>query len=184
VGTGTLTLTGANLYAGGTTVSQGALVVSNQTGSGTGTGAVSVDHGTLGGNGIIGGAVTARTGSFLAPAFGSKKQVTLTLQSSLTLQAGATYIYTFKARDSQVRTDLLIANSVTINGAKIKLKGKTQGTLAPGLILTVINNTDADPITGTFSNLADGAIVNVKGNNLQASYTGGDGNDLTLTVVP
>jgi hypothetical protein len=48
----------------------------------------------------------------------------------------------------------------------------------------VISNTSVNPISGTFSNLADGAIVNVKGNNLQASYTGGDGNDLTLTVVP
>jgi hypothetical protein len=52
------------------------------------------------------------------------------------------------------------------------------------LILTVINNTAAAAITGTFSNLADGAIVNMNGNNLQASYEGGDGNDLTLTVVP
>jgi hypothetical protein len=40
------------------------------------------------------------------------------------------------------------------------------------------------PIAGTFSNLPDGAIVTVNGNRLQASYEGGDGNDLTLTVVP
>jgi hypothetical protein len=37
---------------------------------------------------------------------------------------------------------------------------------------------------GTFHNLRDGVIVNVNGNNLQASYVGGDGNDLTVTVVP
>jgi hypothetical protein len=48
----------------------------------------------------------------------------------------------------------------------------------------LLGNTSANPINGTFSNLADGAIVNVNGNNLQVSYTGGDGNDLTLTVVP
>jgi hypothetical protein len=72
----------------------------------------------------------------------------------------------------------LIAEGVTIDGAKIKLKGKTQGTLTPGLTLTVISNTNADPISGTFSNLADGSIANVNGNNLLASYTGGDGNDL------
>jgi len=183
VGTGTLTLTGPNLYAGGTTVSQGALVVSNQTGSGTGTGAVSVDHGTLGGNGIIGGAVTVRTGSFLAPAIGSKKQVTLTLQSSLTLQAAATYTYSFKARNNEVRTDLLIANGVSINGAKIKLKGKTQGTLTPGTVITVISNTSASPISGTFSNLFDGSTITIGNNTFQADYEGGDGNDLTLTVV-
>ena len=50
--------------------------------------------------------------------------------------------------------------------------------------MPVISNTSATPIAGTFSNLPDGAIVNVNGNNLQASYEGGDGNDLTLTVVP
>ena len=47
----------------------------------------------------------------------------------------------------------------------------------------IINNTAATPIAGTFSTLPNGAIVNVNGNNLQASYEGGDGNDLT-TVVP
>jgi hypothetical protein len=50
--------------------------------------------------------------------------------------------------------------------------------------MTVIKNTAVTPISGTFSNLPDGAIVTVNGNNLQASYEGGDGNDLTLTVVP
>ena len=48
----------------------------------------------------------------------------------------------------------------------------------------MISNRSANPINGTFSNLADGAIVNVGGTNFQADYEGGDGNDLTLTVVP
>jgi hypothetical protein len=50
--------------------------------------------------------------------------------------------------------------------------------------LTAISNTSATPIAGTSSNLADGAILTVNGNNFQASYEGGDGNDLTLTVAP
>ncbi|MGH8095420.1 MAG: hypothetical protein ACREIF_18460, partial [Chthoniobacterales bacterium] len=75
-------------------------------------------------------------------------------------------------------------NGVTVNsGASFNLSGTTKGTLTSGLILTVISNTSANPISGTFSNLADGAIVSVNGNNLQASYEGGDGNDLTLTVL-
>jgi hypothetical protein len=48
----------------------------------------------------------------------------------------------------------------------------------------VISNTSANPIAGTFSNLPNGGIVNANGNNLQANYEGGGGNDLTLTVVP
>jgi hypothetical protein len=77
----------------------------------------------------------------------------------------------------------VIAKGITINGATIKLKGKTQGTLTPGTVLTVISNTGANPISGTFSNLPEGAIVTVNGNNFQASYEGGDGNDLILTVL-
>jgi hypothetical protein len=37
---------------------------------------------------------------------------------------------------------------------------------------------------GTFRKLPDDGIVTINGNNLQANYEGGDGNDLTLTVVP
>jgi autotransporter-associated beta strand protein len=189
VGTGTLTLSGSNSYTGGTTVSAGTLVLTNTSGSGTGTGAVSVTSGTLGGSGIISGAVTVGTGSgtgvFLAPAHGGKKQLSLTIQSSLTFNADSTYTYTFKAKRNRSKTDKVVANGVTINsGATFDLSGTTQGTLTQGIVLTVIKNTAATPISGTFSNLPEGEIVTVNGNTLQASYEGGDGNDLTLTVVP
>ena len=79
----------------------------------------------------------------------------------------------------------MIANGVTINGgASIALSGQTKGALKQGLTLTLLSNTSANPISGTFANLPDGGIVTINGNNFQASYEGGDGNDLTLTVVP
>ena len=178
-------MSGASTYTGATTVSAGTLNVANSSGSATGTGNVQVNGGTLGGSGIIGGAVTIGSGAFLAPALGAKKKTTLTVQSNLTFSAGATYTYTFQARGRKARTDLVVANGVTINGgATINLQGQAQGTLEQGTALTLIKNTAATPISGTFSNLPDGGIVNVNGNNLQADYAGGDGNDLTLTVVP
>ena len=60
----------------------------------------------------------------------------------------------------------------------------SSGRLNVGTTFTVISNTAATPIAGTFANLPDGSMITIKGNNLQASYEGGDGNDLTLTVVP
>lgn len=76
VGRGTLTLTNANRYSGGTVIRSGTLRVTNASGSGTGAGAVNVNGGTLGGSGIIAGAVTVGMGSgrtaVLAPGAGTK----------------------------------------------------------------------------------------------------------------
>ena len=189
VGTGKLKLTGANTYSVGTNVEAGTLVVANADGSGTGPGPVKVTSGRLGGNGVIAGETRIGTGSgrgaFLAPAAGTTVQATLTIQSALTFNSDATYAYTFRANRNRAETDQVIANGVTINsGATIALNGHTRGTLSQGTVMTLISNTSADPISGTFSNLPDGGIVTINGNNFQTSYTGGDGNDLTLTVVP
>ena len=185
VGTGTLTLTGANTYTDGTTVTAGTLLIANTEGSGTGSGAVVISSGTLGGSGTISGAVTIETGAFLAPAGGSQIQSTLSLLSSLTFNDNATYTYTFKAKRKQAKADKVIANGVTIaSAAIINLSGRIQGQLSQGFVLTLIRNTSATPISGAFSNLPDGGIVTINGNNFLASYEGGDGNDLTLTVVP
>ena len=189
VGLGVLTLSGVNLHTGGTSVESGTLLVTTKHGSGTGTGAVQVKAGTLGGSGLVAGAVTVGTGTgggaVLAPAAGAPKQATFTTQSALRFKPDATFVSTFKAKGNKARSDRVNANGITIeNGATFSLSGTAQGTLSPGLSFVVLSNTSAGSISGTFSNLPNGAIVTVNGNNFQASYSGGDGNDLTLTVVP
>ena len=59
-----------------------------------------------------------------------------------------------------------------------------RGILNVSTVFTAISNTSTNPIVGTFINLADGSTFTAGRNNFQASYEGGDGNDLTLTVVP
>ena len=53
-----------------------------------------------------------------------------------------------------------------------------------GTVFTVIDNGAATAISGTFSNLPDNSSLTAGNNTFEANYEGGDGNDLTLTVVP
>lgn len=59
---------------------------------------------------------------------------------------------------------------------------------APGTVLTLINNTGPNPISGTFANLPNDGTIDLTYNGatftFTANYAGGDGNDLTLTYTP
>jgi autotransporter-associated beta strand protein len=184
---GVVSFFGASSYTGTTTVSGGILIAANSTGSATGSGPVQVTRGALGGNGSIAGDVTIGGGrgpAVLTPAALPGNHPTLTIGSSLTFQNGGSYLYTFEASRNNSRADEVIANGVTITGgATLNVLGIILGRLPVGTTFTVINNTAATPIAGTFVNLHDGSIVTIFGNHLQVSYDGGDGNDLTFTAV-
>jgi len=185
VGAGTLALRGSNKYTGGTTVESGNLVIDNAIGSGTGMGPVQVIGGTLGGNGIIGGAVTMGTGQIgrgiLEP--GINAVGLLTIESTLTFAPRGSYRWNVDT--IAMAADEIAAAGVTIsNEALFSVISSGNAALPVGTVFTVIDNTAALPISGRFNNLPNGGIVTGNGNNFQASYFGGDGNDLTLTVVP
>ena len=186
-GDATLTLTGGSTYTGGTTVEGGKLLVSNQSGSGTGSGPVEVSAGRLGGSGLIAGAVAVGSGgsgraAMLAPGSSQGRPGTLTIQSELTFNSDGSYECDLDTK--RATADQVIANGVTINGARFSLRDARGLTLGPDTVLTVINNTSSNPISGTFSNLPENGTLAVGANRFLVSYAGGDGNDLTLTVIP
>ena len=146
-----------------------------------------VNVGTLGGTGKITGAVTVGTGSssgaILLPGNSATKPGILTISSALTFNSLSTYKCVLSR--PTVKASQAVGLGVTINsGVPFTFLDTGTGTLTAGTVFTVINNTSASPIFGTFSNLANGSVFTSNGNNFQASYTGGTGNDLTLTVVP
>jgi autotransporter-associated beta strand protein len=180
-GSGTLTLTRANTYAGGTTVVDGFLKVSNRNGSATGSGPVTIfTPGTLGGGGIVGGNLLVFSGGTLAPGTGA---TTLTVKKLLEF-GGASY-YAWRVRTTSATADKVIGGGVHIlPGAFFTGIAIGNTALSPGTTFTAIDNTSSDPISGTFPLLPDGGTIKIGNNTFQANYEGGDGNDLTLTVVP
>lgn len=111
IGAGTMRLTAANSYGGGTTLSAGRLLVNNATGSGTGSGSVTVDGGVLGGTGRIAGAVTILDGGTIAP---GNSIGTLTISNSLTLSGATLMELNASSRTNDVVRGL---TSVTYGGA-------------------------------------------------------------------
>ena len=88
VGSGTQTLAGNNTYIGGTRIEDGTLLITNTTGSATGTGPVNVQDGaTLAGTGTAAGPVTIHDGAFLKP--GTSPGI-FNITTNLTLEPNAT----------------------------------------------------------------------------------------------
>ena len=81
---------------------------------------------------------------------------------------------------------MYLATHVRLNVVVPRLiaEHKDRGGASIGTVFTTIDNTSVTSISGTFVNLADGSIFTVGSNTFQASYEGGDGNDLTLMVMP
>jgi hypothetical protein len=161
------------------------LLAAAATGSPTGAGPVHVDAGTFGGTGSVTGGVTVGTGTgphaFLAP--GVNGPGTLSIASFLIFNSDGSYKCELAATPHP-RVDQVSANGVTIErGARFMLRTKGHQTLPLGTVFTVISNTATTRIAGTFANLPDGSTFTVGNNTFQVSYEGGDGNDLTLTVV-
>ena len=71
---------------------------------------------------------------------------------------------------------------VTITGSNLVVTVGT--TLSVGQTFTILNKVAAGAITGTFAGIPQGGtVVGSNGTVFSVSYTGGDGNDIVLTVV-
>jgi autotransporter-associated beta strand protein len=118
-GPGTLTLTGASDYTGGTFVAGGLILVNNSIGSGLGTGEVAVGGGgTLGGGGIISGPTAIGSGGTLAP---GNSPGLLTLGSSLTLAGGSTSVFEINGAGRGTTYDAIDVAGLTTYGGTLSL---------------------------------------------------------------
>jgi len=148
-GSGVLTLTGASTYGGATNVNAGTLLVSNTTGSGTGSGAVNVGaSGTLGGTGTITGALNV-TG-VLSPG----ASIGTLASGALSFLSGSTYQYqinsdvaTSAGADLQIVTGALsLAGTVNLSLSNLGV-----ASIAPGTVFSLFNYNTGSWNSGVFS---------------------------------
>jgi len=172
-GGGTLELTAANVYDGGTTIEGGRLLVNNTGGSGTGTGPVTVNAGTLGGTGSVSGLVTVNTGGHVAP---GASIGTLTATGGLTLETGSILDFELGAPGTG---DLINTSALTINGVGSVILTDVGG-LAGGNYTLIDYGTVGGPGLATFLSQQP---TGPAGFNYALSDTGST-IDLSVTAIP
>lgn len=170
--TGTLTMQGGDVYVTGTNLAPFRMhsIAGTFTSFLRGVGSVA---------GITAGGANANTDT-IAPGSGAGAGV-LTSNGPVVLQDRSV----LSVRITGTGSDRLDVNgTVDVTGARLS----AQLVLPPptGRSLTIIGNDGADPVTGTFVGLPEGATFQIGGampRLFAISYAGGDGNDVVLTTL-
>lgn len=152
-GAGTLTLSGANTYSGNTVNNTGALFINNTTGSGTGTGSVTINSGTLGGNGFISGAVTMNSTATLAPGPTASSVGTLTISNNLTISSNV--IIAINKSLSPSNSSVFVTGTLANSGTGTLIVTNLGPTLAVGDTFQIFNQ----PLTGNAMAISGGGVI-------------------------
>jgi len=190
LGTGTLSVTNANSYTAGTFINAGILAVNNTTGSGTGSGVVTVNAaGTVRGTGTVGGNLVLVGGGRVAP---GNSAGTL----SVTGTFAGTGIYDFELATAgtaggnnggstptlpQTNHDLLLitgaadVSGLTVNPIALTGSGFNNANPYSWTVLTATGGVTGTPILGTptdFGSLAGGTFtLAVDANSIYLNFT-------------
>ena len=192
-GTGSLVLAGTVAFAGATAVEGGTL----RTQAGGEIGPVRVDGGTfqsdgsaqaiglnggtLQGTGTVGAVTATAVGGTIAP--GDSPGILNT--GSVTLNSATTLAVELDGPTPGTYDQLNVTGAVALGSASLSVNLG----FVPGAndVFTIINNDGTDPVSGIFAGLPQGSTFNAIAPNgasvqLVVSYSGGDGNDVTLSV--
>lgn len=134
------------------------------------------DGGILKGTGTV-GVLSVQSGGIVAPGL-----------SPGCLNAGNTTIAgTYETELSGITAcseydQLRVSGTVDVTGGALSAKLLNDYKPVAGDTFTILSNDGSDAITGTFTDLAEGATFTIDGVVFKISYVGGDGNDVVLTV--
>jgi autotransporter-associated beta strand protein len=178
--TSVLDLRGTNTFTGPTILSGGLLQVNgSQTNS-----PIRLDGGVLGGHGFV-GTITAGAGGLVDPGTGNAPSDNTLRSRSVAFNPATTLRSRLRSRDPGFENHKLqVAGSVSLGGSALDFI-LLSFIPAPGDRFMLIDNDGTDAVVGTFAGLPEGAVFTRPTPNLRwrITYTGGDGNDVVLTLV-
>jgi autotransporter-associated beta strand protein len=180
VGSGTAILTGNNsALTDSIIVNAGAFYVNGQQPSTP----VSVNVGALfGGSGAV-GAITVNRGA-LSPGTPSGPGI-LSSGSVQFMNPGCTFsVQIAGPAVGSGYSQLNVTGTVNLGVGNVALSVAGPFVPQPGNTFEIVNNDGVDSIMGTFAGLPDGSTVPFNGVNMTIHYSGGTGNDITLSVAP
>jgi fibronectin-binding autotransporter adhesin len=181
-GPGLVEVTGANTYSGGTIIDQAFVQINNTTGSGTGTGPVTVTRGVLLGNGTIApsagngvivtgpaslGGILIADSTFGVP--GHLKIGTDGVDNPVTFNPGGVFgsrihgstFDTNGGTSSYGRLTIRGTGAITITDAVLSTGLSNSFTPSSGDAFGLIDNQTANAIVGTFNGIAQDGIINI-----------------------
>jgi autotransporter-associated beta strand protein len=157
---GALRLTAANTYTGGTVIEEGTLRVDNATGSGTGTGAVSIEAGGfLTGGGAISGTVSVDTNAGYSPASnaaGLAGAIGSLNVGGLLLGVGANSQFQLNDSESGLESDLVAVSGTVHLDGQLNVRLLSVNAPSSTATATIISSTS---LNGSFANAPSGSRV-------------------------
>jgi autotransporter-associated beta strand protein len=180
-GGSTVTLSGSNTYSGTTIVSNGTLLVN---GSYTGGGAYNVISGAiLGGTGNVGSAIAITNGVTLAA--GDKDGMGTLTVTNLTFGTNSTNLVRIAGTSTGQCSCIYTTNGIVSLGgnAVLVVDDSTYTGGGAGIEMLIIKVSGGGTISGQFAGMPEGFKINTPRGSLILSYSGGDGDDVSLKYL-
>ncbi len=178
-GSGTLNLPGTNTYLGDTIVNAGTLKVNGVVQSNV----VLNSNSTLGGTGTV-GKITSSGSSQINITPGDNGPGILKVAGATALNSNTELIIQLNGNTAGTEYDQLrCAGTINLGSAALTVVRHAEFEPALNKVFVIVTNAATFSITGQFIGLPSGATVTFDGVTYQVSYTGGSGNDVTLTVT-
>jgi autotransporter-associated beta strand protein len=180
-GTGTLTLgaqgTLSGNFAGTMSLLSGTLILNE----GRPDTAVQLFGGTLAGSGPIGALNIPGAGTISPGATSATGAPAILYTHDTTLNDRTTLSLDLTGLNPGADNDQLdVKGDLTLGSATLDLHLDPSFTPSAGQSFVLINNEGANPVTGAFANLPEGAYFVQSGQTFRITYTGGTGNDVVL----